>query len=67
MYCCTPRRTYAAKLEEILMFLRKEKLPATVLGNYSLKEDESKIAFLEHLEDEANVIKAWLVSVLVFL
>lgn len=43
------------------MFLRRE-LAATVLENYFLKEDESKIALPGALEDEANVSKAWLMS-----
>lgn len=32
------------------MLLRQEELPATVLENYSLQENESKIAFLKHLK-----------------
>jgi len=32
------------------MFLRKEELRATVLENYSLKENESNMALLERLK-----------------
>lgn len=45
------------------MFLKKEELPATVLENYSLKGDESEIALPGALENKANIIKAWLMSV----